>query len=93
MKNAAIDRAQATSPVQPDRTPQSAEQVREQDSKDAEDVRIGRDWKAQGSDASPISPRQISWVKIIKRWVATGARALTAMSIDDAVMASMARLR
>lgn len=34
--------------VQPDQTPRQAEQAREQDRKDAEDVQIGRDWKAQG---------------------------------------------
>ncbi|WP_247301261.1 MULTISPECIES: hypothetical protein [unclassified Bradyrhizobium] len=38
----------AAVPVQPDQTPGQAEQAREQDRKDAEDVQIGRDWKAQG---------------------------------------------
>jgi hypothetical protein len=36
-----------TAPVQPDRTPQQADQAREQDRKDAQDVRVGPDWKAQ----------------------------------------------
>ncbi|MGY3360370.1 hypothetical protein ACVWZK_007033 [Bradyrhizobium sp. GM0.4] len=40
--------AQATVPVQPDRTPEQAEQARDQDRKNAEDVKIERDWKAQG---------------------------------------------
>lgn len=38
----------AAAPVQPDQTPRQAEQAREQDRKKAEDVQIGRDWKAQG---------------------------------------------
>jgi hypothetical protein len=35
-------------PVQPERSPQQSEQSREQDRKSAEDVEVGRDWKAQG---------------------------------------------
>jgi hypothetical protein len=42
-------RAQSV-PVQPDRTPQQADQAREQDRSRAEDVKIGRDWKAEGGD-------------------------------------------
>ena len=38
-------RAQSA-PVQADQTPQQADQAREQDRRRAEDVRIGRDWKA-----------------------------------------------
>src|SRR5437868_6077857 len=42
------NQAQATVPVLPERPPQQAEQAREQDRKNAEDVKIGRDWKAEG---------------------------------------------
>ncbi|MFL5239357.1 MAG: hypothetical protein ACJ8EL_17520 [Rhizomicrobium sp.] len=37
-------------PVQPERSPQQSEQSREQDRKSAEDVQVGRDWKAQQRD-------------------------------------------
>lgn len=37
-------------PVQPERSPQQAEQSRDQDRKSAEDVQVGRDWKAQQRD-------------------------------------------
>ena len=43
-------------PVQPERSPQQSEQSREQDRKSAEDVQVGRDWKAQG--ASSHAPSQ-----------------------------------
>jgi hypothetical protein len=36
-----------TTPVQPERTPQQSNQSRVQDQKSGEDVRVGRDWKAQ----------------------------------------------
>jgi|SRR5947209_6178336 len=36
-----------TAPVQPERTPQQSEQARDQDRKQAEDVRVGRDWRAE----------------------------------------------
>src|SRR4051812_32866007 len=36
-----------TTPVQPERTPQQSEVSREQDRKSAEDVQIGRDWRAE----------------------------------------------
>ena len=36
-----------TTPVQPERTPQQSEQAREQDQRRGEDVRLGRDWRAQ----------------------------------------------
>lgn len=36
-----------TTPVQPERPPQQSEQAREQDQKRSEDVRVGRDWRAQ----------------------------------------------
>jgi hypothetical protein len=37
-------------PVEKAQSPQKAEQSREQDRSRAEDVRIGRDWKAQGGE-------------------------------------------
>ncbi|MCG2626263.1 hypothetical protein L6654_06445 [Bradyrhizobium sp. WYCCWR 13023] len=42
--------AQST-PVQQPQSPQQSEQSREQDRSHAEDVTIGRDWKAQGGEA------------------------------------------
>src|SRR4051812_14367514 len=33
--------------VQPDRSPQQSEQSREEDRRSAEDVQVGRDWRAQ----------------------------------------------
>jgi hypothetical protein len=39
-------------PVQPDRSPQQSEQSREQDRDRAEDVRVGRDWRAQERDGN-----------------------------------------
>jgi len=36
-------------PVQPERSPVQSEQSRGQDQKSAEDVQVGRDWKAQGA--------------------------------------------
>lgn len=41
-----------TVPVQPDQTPQQAEQSRAQERARGEDVQIGRDWKAHESDAN-----------------------------------------
>lgn len=41
--------AQSTQVQQP-QTPQQSEQSREQDRSRAEDVKIGRDWKAQGGE-------------------------------------------
>ena len=44
-------------PVQPERSPQQSEQSREQDRKSAQDVQVGRDWKAQGdSSHAPGQP-------------------------------------
>lgn len=37
-----------TTPTQQPQTPQQSEQSREQDRSRAEDVKIGRDWKAEG---------------------------------------------
>jgi hypothetical protein len=51
-----MEEGQATSPVRPDQAPKLAEQAREQDRKNADDVRIGRDWKAQGGDAGRMGP-------------------------------------
>jgi hypothetical protein len=39
-----------TVPVQPERSPQQSEQSREQDREGGEDVRVGRDWRAQERD-------------------------------------------
>jgi hypothetical protein len=39
-----------TTPVQPERSPQQSDQSRPQDRKSAEDVRVGRDWRAQQHD-------------------------------------------
>jgi hypothetical protein len=52
-KSAVPTQSQMT-PVQPDRSPQQSEQSRGQDQKSAEDVRIGRDWKAEAA-SSPNS--------------------------------------
>lgn len=41
-----------TAPVQPDQTPQQAEQSRTHERARGEDVQIGRDWKARESDAN-----------------------------------------
>ena len=40
-------------PVQPERSPQQSEQSRGLDQKDAEDVQLGRDWKAQAAPRAP----------------------------------------
>src|SRR4051794_11220814 len=40
--------------VQPERNPQESEQSREQDRRAAEDVQVGRDWRAQ-QQKSPVS--------------------------------------
>jgi len=47
--------AQST-PVQPQQTPQQSEQAREQDRALAEDMKIGRDWKAQESGNDQAAP-------------------------------------
>ena len=52
MEKAPTHQAQAAVPVQPDQAPQQAEQARKQGRKDAEDVQIGRDWKARGGGES-----------------------------------------
>src|SRR3954470_12980934 len=39
-----------TVPVQPERTPRQSEQARKQDQDRAEDVQVGRDWRAQSRD-------------------------------------------
>lgn len=46
--------AQST-PVQQPQSPQQSEQSREQDRSRAEDVTIGRDWKAQGGETDHAS--------------------------------------
>jgi hypothetical protein len=45
---------QAT-PVQPERDTQQTEQSRGQDQKAAEDTKVGRDWKAQGTQSETNS--------------------------------------
>lgn len=40
-----------SAPVQTGQTPQQSDQSREQDRSRAEDVKIGRDWKAQGGES------------------------------------------
>jgi hypothetical protein len=52
-----MKQAQSAVPVQPDRAPEQAGQAREQDRKDAEDVQVGRDWKAQGGAAGGPAPQ------------------------------------
>lgn len=42
--------------VQTEKTPRQSEQSREQDRSRAEDVKIGRDWKAQGGDNDHAGP-------------------------------------
>ena len=46
-ENAPAPSQPQTTPVQPERPPQQSEQAREQDQKRSEDVRVGRDWRAQ----------------------------------------------
>ena len=46
-ENAPAPSQPQSTPVQPERPPQQSEQAREQDQKRSEDVRVGRDWKAQ----------------------------------------------
>src|SRR4051794_5301512 len=41
-----------TTAVQPERSPQQSEQSREQDRRAAEDVQVGRDWRAQQQKSS-----------------------------------------
>lgn len=47
--------AQSASP-QTEQTPQQSDKAREQDRSRAEDVKIGRDWKAQGGDNNRSGP-------------------------------------
>ena len=49
MKSPSVAQPQTT-PVQPESTPQQSEQSRGQERKSAEDVQIGRDWRAQERD-------------------------------------------
>lgn len=42
--------SQPQTPVQPERSPRQSEQSRDQDRKSAEDVQVGRDWRAQRRD-------------------------------------------
>lgn len=45
-----------TTPVQAEKTPQQSEQSREQDRTRAEDVKVGRDWKARESENTSAAP-------------------------------------
>ena len=52
--NAQNSNRPATVPVQPERSPQQADQAREQEMKQGEDVKIGRDWKVQERDHDTV---------------------------------------
>jgi hypothetical protein len=43
-----------TVPVQPERSPQQPAQAREQEMKQGEDVKIGKDWRAQERDHDTV---------------------------------------
>lgn len=45
-----------SSPVQAGQTPQQSDQSRERDRGRAEDVKIGRDWKAEGGENDHAGP-------------------------------------
>ena len=78
--SAALLIAQAQSgPVQAGRTPEQADQAREQDKSSAKDVRIGRDWKAK-EDGDRA--RHEAWIKTIKLLVAIGEHTLTGRIVD-----------
>jgi hypothetical protein len=47
-------------PVQPERSPQQSDQSREQDRQRAEDVKIGRGWRAEDVDRSPTNDGQMT---------------------------------
>jgi hypothetical protein len=46
-------------PVQPERSPRQAEQTRDQDRKSAEDVQLGRDWRAEPRDGDRRAQRRM----------------------------------
>jgi len=46
-------------PVQPERSPRQAEQSRDQDRKSAEDVQLGRDWRAEQRDGDRRGHRRM----------------------------------
>jgi|GEM_PF-782103 hypothetical protein len=46
-------------PVQPERSPRQAEQSREQDRRSAEDIQLGRDWRAEQRDGDRRGQRRI----------------------------------
>src|SRR3954453_8220924 len=47
-----------TTAVQPERSPQQTEQSREQDRRSAEDVQVGRDWRAQQQRSPLVQPER-----------------------------------
>ena len=59
-------------PVEPERTPQQAEQARVQDKKQAEDVKVGSDWKARESDSHRVPDKTGSPTRTIGLSVRTG---------------------
>jgi hypothetical protein len=46
-------------PVQPERSPRQAEQLRDQDRKSAEDVQLGRDWRTEPRDGDRRAQRRM----------------------------------
>jgi len=51
-------RAQSA-PVEAGQSPQQSDQARAQDRSRAEDVRIGRDWKAEGGEKTHVNPAAV----------------------------------
>jgi len=49
----------ALTPVQPERSPRQAEQSLDQERKAAEDVRVGRDWRAEQRDGDRMGQRRM----------------------------------
>ena len=47
------------SPVQPERSPRQSEQSRDQERKAAEDVQVGRDWRAEQRDGDRMGQRRM----------------------------------
>lgn len=46
-------------PVQPERSPRQSEQSRDQERKSAEDVQVGRDWRAEQRDGDRMGERRM----------------------------------
>jgi hypothetical protein len=51
--------APALTPVQPERSPRQSEQARDQERKSAEDVQVGRDWRAEQRDGDRMGQRRM----------------------------------